>query len=196
MALFLDTFFYEFDYFFLKLFHELALTAGNALTPISKFLAVTGNVPFLIALYIGVILLFIPKYRKYGIVMITSIVIGAILTNLAVKPIVFRMRPYQSNVLEFRQWWEFAGCATEVDSSFPSGHTTAASAASLGFFLISKRKRINWVVLLYPIIMACSRVYLCVHYPSDVLAGLIVGSIAAILAYNLINYIYTKRRLA
>lgn len=76
MALFLDTFFYEFDYFFLKLFHELALTTGNVLTPISKFLAVTGNVPFLIALYIGVILLFIPKYRKYGIVMITSIVIG------------------------------------------------------------------------------------------------------------------------
>ena len=72
MALFLDTFFYEFDYFFLKLFHELALIAGNVLTPISKFLSVTGNVPFLIALYIGVILLFIPKYRKYGIVMITK----------------------------------------------------------------------------------------------------------------------------
>ena len=50
MALFLDTFFYEFDYFFLKLFHELALIAGNVLTPISEFLAVTGNVPFLIAL--------------------------------------------------------------------------------------------------------------------------------------------------
>ena len=187
MALFLDTFFYEFDYFFLKLFHELALIAGNVVTPICKFLAVTGNVPFLIALYIGVILLFIPKYRKYGIVMITSIIVGALLTNLTIKPLVFRLRPYQSNVLEFRKWWEFVGCVTEVDSSFPSGHTTAATAASLGFFLISKRKRIKWVVLLYPIIMACSRVYLCVHYPSDVLAGLIVGSIAAILAYNLIN---------
>ena len=127
MALFLDTFFYEFDYFFLKLFHELALIAGNVLTPISEFLAVTGNVPFLIALYIGVILLFIPKYRKYGIVMITSIIFGAILTNLAVKPIVFRislqhkkspsiqtvLSPLESHKFSLRSW----GITTDRESN-------------------------------------------------------------------------------
>ncbi len=195
MANFLDTFFSGFDYALLAFFHSLALKCGDVLTPICKFLAVTCNLPILIVGYIAIILMFTKKYRKIGVIMAVSIALGAIITSLLIKPLVLRLRPYQSDVEAYKNWWTYVGMATEKDSSFPSGHTTAATSSCLAFFLASKNKKISWSVLLYPIIIAASRIYLCVHYPSDTLGGLIVGSIAALIAYAIINQIYKKKGL-
>ena len=195
MANFLDTFFSNFDYALLAFFHGLALNCGDVLTPICKFLAVTCNLPILIVGYIAIVLMFTKKYRKVGIIMAVSIALGAIITSLIIKPSVLRLRPYQSEAEAYKNWWTYVGMATEKDSSFPSGHTTAATSSCLAFYLASKNKKITWLALLYPIIIAASRIYLCVHYPSDTLGGLIIGSIAAVISYYIVNQIYKKRGL-
>ncbi len=189
----LDNVFYNFDYSLLAFFHELALNCGDILTPISKFLAIIGNLPLLVLGYVAIILIFIKKYRKKGITMLLAIILGAIITSVIVKPLVLRQRPYQSDVEVFKTWWQFVGSATEEDSSFPSGHSCAAMAGSLAFLLSSKNKKYAWLIMIYPLLMACSRIYLCVHYPSDVLAGLAIGCISAILANLIVNKIYTKK---
>ena len=195
MTNFLDTFFSNFDYALLAFFHGLALKCGDILTPICKFLAVTCNLPILIVGYIAIVMMFTKKYRKVGIIMAVSITLGAIITSLIIKPSVLRLRPYQSEVEAYKNWWTYVGMATEKDSSFPSGHTTAATSSCLAFYLASKNKKITWLALLYPIIIAASRIYLCVHYPSDTLGGLIIGSIAAVISYYIVNQIYKKRGL-
>ena len=65
--------------------------------------------------------------------------------------------------------------------SFPSGHTTAAFASMVPLFLMG-RKRVSWLALVFAFMMGVSRIYLVVHYPSDVLGGLLVGTVAGILA--------------
>ncbi len=195
MANFLDAFFSSFDYALLAFFHGLALKCGDVLTPVCKFLAVTCNLPILIVGYIAIVLMFTKKYRKIGIIMTVSIALGAIITSLIIKPSVLRLRPYQSEIEVYKSWWTYVGMATEKDSSFPSGHTTAATSSCLAFFLASKNKKVTWLALFYPIIIAASRIYLCVHYPSDTLGGLIIGSIAALISYFIINQIYKKKGL-
>lgn len=191
----LDQVFYDFDYALLAFFHGLALKWGTVLTPFCKFLAIIGNMPFLLLGYVALILIFTKTYRKKGITMLMAIIIGAIITSLIIKPFVLRNRPYQSDVEVFKSWWQFVGCSTEKDSSFPSGHSCAAMSGSLAFLLSSKNKKYAWLIMIYPILMACSRMYLCVHYPSDVIAGLIVGCIGAIIANLIVKNIYKKRGL-
>ena len=193
MGNYIDQLFYGFDYSLLAFFHELALRFGNVLTPISKFLAIIGNLPFLLLGYVALILIFTKKYRKNGIVMLVAIILGAIITSLLIKPIVYRLRPYQSDVEIYKTWWQYVGSSNETDSSFPSGHSCAAASGSLGLFLSFKDKKHIWPILIYPLLMACSRIYLCVHYPSDVVAGLIVGCFSAIISNLIINKIYTKK---
>ena len=66
---------------------------------------------------------------------------------------------------------------TESDKSFPSGHTTAAFGACVPVFLLGN-KRVSWTALLFGLLMGIARIYLCVHYPSDVVAGFLVGTLA------------------
>ena len=72
------------------------------------------------------------------------------------------------------------GQHVESDKSFPSGHTTAAFATMVPVFLVGNKK-VSWTALIFAFLMGVSRIYLVVHYPSDVLGGLIVGTIAGIL---------------
>ncbi len=195
MANFLDTFFYSFDYALLAFFHGLAVSFGDVLTPIAIFLSNTCNLPILLVGFIAIALMFTKKYRKIGITIAIAIALGAIITSLLIKPFVLRFRPYQSNVDIYKAWWEFVRCQSEKDSSFPSGHTTAATSSAVAFFIASKNKKISWLALLYPLLIASCRIYLCVHYPSDTLAGLLVGCFAAIMANLIINKIYKQKGL-
>lgn len=64
-------------------------------------------------------------------------------------------------------------------TSFPSGHTTTAFGFSVAFLLNTKKRWTGWLVLAIAVLMGFSRLYVGVHYPSDVAAGLIVGSAVA-----------------
>ena len=113
---------------------------------------------------------------------------------------VARPRPYASGIADFVEWWEFVGAHKHSEFSFPSGHTTSAMAGALALCLClclfngkENNKKYRWVIIpsaLYVILMGASRNYIMVHYPSDILGGIIAGAIGAIVAFLFINLIY------
>lgn len=189
MAAWLDTVFASFDYSLLSYFHELAVKYGSVLTPIAKFLSVIGDLPLLALGWLGFLLFFLVKDRRCGMMMCGSIIIGAILVTIVLKNVVYRTRPYIA-VEEYKVWFESFNIKPYWDTSFPSGHACAAMAGVTGFYIWTKHKGIGLLVFLYPAIMAASRIYLCAHYPTDVIAGLIVGVISAFICIPFVKLFY------
>ena len=182
IAQWLDSACRPFDHAILEFMHALAQGAGAILTPIAQALALIGDNGYLCFLT-ALILLFFPKTRKAGFCIIGAVLIGAVMTNLTLKESVLRLRPYASGNPEFESWWRFIGAPAESEFSFPSGHTTAAAAGAVALCLSFKKLYVILPAIAYAIVMGLSRNYLMVHYPTDVLAGLAVGSVAAVAAF-------------
>ena len=178
-ALWLNTFFAGFDESIAVLVHKLYEIAGPIMTPLMEFISFLGDDG--ICLIIIAVFLMIPKKtRKYGTAMLLGLAIGALFTNLWLKVVIARPRPYVDQNSVFYQIWTVMGQHTESDKSFPSGHTTAAFASMVPLFILC-RKKVSWLALVFAVLMGISRIYLGVHYASDVLGGVIVGSLAGIL---------------
>ena len=131
---------------------------------------------------LSVVLMLFRRTRRVGTVMLLALGVGALITNLGLKPTVARPRPYLDEGSVFHQLWLLSGGHTESDFSFPSGHTTAATAAMVGLFLATPKSK-SWPALIFALLMGFSRIYLGVHYPSDVLFGFVCGAVGAIAAY-------------
>ena len=116
-------------------------------------------------------MLLIPKTRKSGAVMVAALVVDVVLCNIVLKNLVARTRPYDVNT------GVHLLVAKLHDYSFPSGHTAASFAAVAALYFAGAKK---WWKITLPlaILMAFSRMYLYVHYPTDVLGGMIVGCAA------------------
>ena len=192
IAQWINSTFYLFDYSILNFYHNLASSAGNVLTPIAEFFAIIGDNGYF-GFLIAIILMMFPKTRKCGLCVAFAIGFGALFTNIAIKNIVARPRPYASEVEAFNVWWNTVGAPMESEFSFPSGHTTAAMA-SMTALCIAIGKNRKWIIApaaLYVLIMGASRNYLCVHYPTDVAAGIIVGGIAAVASFFTIRALWS-----
>lgn len=196
----IDKLFYGFDMWFFNFFGSMQNTF---LTYVAKFFTTFGDEAFVIPMVIfGVVLCFFKKTRKYGFALIFAIAIGTVVTNVIAKPMAVRIRPYntlQENA-EYWAWYLGAGGLSEGDYSFPSGHTTAATEIAVALFLcfMKDKKKSAWFLLLIPFCTAGSRVYLMVHYASDVLGGLIVGAVSAVIGYflmKLVMLLFTKTKL-
>jgi len=195
IALWLNETFYEFDSSLLTFFHELEVSYGEVLTPIAKVLDVIGDLPFLLIGWLGFALFFILKDKKVGMMMCGTVIIGAFLTTILLKNIIYRPRPYLSDVEVYKTYWQIFNLELNPDTSFPSGHSCAAMGGVLAFIYTSKKKGLASLALLYPLIMGASRIYLCVHYPSDVIFGYLTALVASLLcfpAYNLLMFIFKK----
>ncbi len=116
---------------------------------------------------LAVVLLARKKTRKLGATVAISLVLDLIFCNLLLKPIVARPRPFS-----FRPELTLLVKAPR-DFSFPSGHTAASFAASSSLLFLKHKIWIPTMVLAG--LIALSRLYLYVHYPTDVLAGAAVG---------------------
>lgn len=136
----------------------------------------------------SVVLFAIPKTRKTGAVMAVSFVLEMLCRNVILKPLVARIRPCDVNTavqLLIR-------CPT--DFSFPSGHTGAsfASAAALYF---GKSKL--WIpAFILAVLIGFSRLYLYVHYPSDVLSAAMLGVMLGWLGNFVVSSLHRKRSTA
>ena len=128
----------------------------------------------------ALVLLIIPRTRKCGIVLAVSLCIDAILCNGMLKNIAARMRPCDVNT------YVQLLIARPADYSFPSGHT-ATSFAAVSALYFGGGKRL-WKISLVPAcLIAFSRMYLYVHYPTDVLGGIVVGIVSGYLGYVILK---------
>lgn len=177
-ALWLNTVFAGFDASVTLAVHKLYEIAGGFFTPFMEAVSFLGKGGICLII-LSLLLILFKKTRRFGTAMLLGLAIGALFTNLFLKIAVARPRPYADESSLFHQLWLIMGQHTESDKSFPSGHTTAAFASMVPVFLVG-RKRISWTALIFAFLMGISRIYLVVHYPSDVLGGLVVGVIAGI----------------
>ena len=132
----------------------------------------------------AVILLCIPKYRRAGLSMGIALVMGLVLCNLTLKPLVARIRPYDF-VLEHYGRNITLLVSTPHDFSFPSGHTIASFEGAIALLVHDKKLGIPATVL--ACLIAFSRMYLYVHYPTDVIFSVILGTALAFLSCWLVK---------
>ena len=169
---------------------------SDILTPLLTTLTHTGD-KGIIWIAMCVLMVIIPKSRKFGIIAGASLALEAIIVNIFIKNAVARTRPYDAieglvNLVD-----------KQVDYSFPSGHTGAAFAVAGAFLMIAiaglpvvvksgiisrtktslAYKIFTAVTIVFSFIIAFSRLYVGVHYPTDVLGGFIIGIASSIIAY-------------
>jgi len=197
----IDKVFSSFD---LWVFHFFGSMQCTFLTYVAKFFTTFGDEGFIIPLVVvGAVLCLFKRTRKFGLSLIFAVVIGTLVTNIVVKPMALRVRPYntlQGNA-DYWKWYIGAGALSESDYSFPSGHTTGAFEIATALFLCFKSEK-KKIAYLFPVVALCtmgSRVYLMVHYATDVLAGLVVGIVAGVLGYLIakfvVKFIFEKTKL-
>ena len=121
---------------------------------------------------IAALCLFFPKTRKMGLSMGAALVIGLLLCNVTLKPLVQRIRPYDYQLEHFGKTIQLL-IAAQHDFSFPSGHTIASFEAATVILLYNRKLGIPAMIL--AVLIAFSRLYLYVHYPTDVLASVVLG---------------------
>lgn len=128
----------------------------------------------LIWIVLAVVLLCVPGQRAYGVQVALALLFSLLICNLILKNAVGRIRPYElagiTELLVDPPW----------DASFPSGHTAAGIASAT--VLLLNRHRLRWPALVLAVLIALSRLYLYVHFPTDVLAGALIGVLCGVLA--------------
>ena len=138
---------------------------------------------------IAVLLLFIPKYRKIGLSMGAALLIGVLLCNVTLKPLVQRIRPYDYQLEHFGKTISLL-IPAQHDFSFPSGHTIASFEAATVLLIHNRKMGIPAMIL--AVLIAFSRMYLYVHYSTDVLASVVLGIGIAFLGNWLIQKAYSR----
>lgn len=121
---------------------------------------------------LAAVLLAVKRCRRQGLAVGCALVTDLVLCNLILKPLVNRARPFAVHPVALL-------IPPPGDASFPSGHTAASFAAVLA--LKASGSPLWKPALAVAVVMAFSRLYLYVHWPSDVLGGVIVGAAAGLM---------------
>lgn len=146
-----------------------------------------GNIG-LIWIIFALILIFNKKYRIHGLVMLAALGIGVLIGNLVLKNLVARSRPcwIDTNIQML--------IPIPTDFSFPSGHTLASVIGAT--CLTMTNRKFGIIAIPLAVLIAFSRLYLFVHFPSDVLIstilGLVIASLSMLFLYKPIEKIYTN----
>lgn len=183
---FINNIFSSFDSSLLGACHSAAEHAGAILTPIARavtFIGEKGIVFFALAL----LLVMFRKTRRTGVCLFGAVCCGALIGNIILKDLVARPRPLTTEA--YSAWWSFVGSPAEDGFSFPSGHVTAAMAGVTALCLSCRRKTML-LGYIYVLLMAFSRCYLMAHYPSDVMAAVLIGGISAVIAFFIAKWIF------
>ena len=107
---------------------------------------------------------------------------------MTLKPLFARTRPFDVNT------------AVEIiikkpsSYSFPSGHT--AQAFTTAFAFLFAKSKFTKPMFVFAFIMAFTRLYLYVHYPTDILGGIVCGLMSGYIGYFVVNYLYQSKKRA
>lgn len=162
----------------LQILHMIQGWRTDWLDDVMVFITKTGD-KGLVWISLCALLLMFPRTRKCGVAVGLSLILTTILGNEIIKNIVRRPRPFTvdtSVTLLIPRPGQY---------SFPSGHTSNSIAAAFSIFLFYRKPGIGALVLAG--LIAFSRMYLFVHYPTDILAGIALGIIDALLIRFLIR---------
>ncbi|MFA9463292.1 MAG: phosphatase PAP2 family protein [Velocimicrobium sp.] len=162
----------------LSILHAIQIIRNPIFDHVMIFFSITGN-RGMIWIIIALTFLCIKKYRKCGIVVLLSLFAAVLIGNTILKHLVERARPC---------WVDTTVTlliTNPKDFSFPSGHTYSSFAAATSIFLY--HKNMGKIALLLAFLIAFSRLYLFVHYPTDVLAGAILGALTAYIIAKIYN---------
>ncbi len=120
----------------------------------------------------GLVLLFFKRYRRVGVTVLFGLLCGLVIGNLILKNVIARERPCWIN--------EAVSLLIKVptDYSFPSGHTLSSTIAATCMILYDKKIGIPACIL--AVLIAFSRLYLYVHFPTDILGAAILGIAIAV----------------
>lgn len=156
----------------------------DAVVPAFSRLCNHGELWILLAL----ILLAIPKTRRCGAAVAAALVLDLLFCNGVLKPLVRRVRPCDVNQAVSLL------IPRPTDFSFPSGHTAASFAAAAALW--KARSRLRVPALITAVLMGLSRLYLYVHWPSDVVGGALVGSGCGLAGEALVSWMISRRKKA
>lgn len=138
-------------------------------------------------IFIAVLMLVFPKTRKCGIAAAVTLILCLICGNMILKPLIARPRPYMLD--------ESIKIITYIsdDFSFPSGHTysSVASAIVIQRYIKGKFSVFAWVLA---VMITFSRLYLQMHFPTDILGGVALGTIAAVCGIKTADKTYKAKK--
>ncbi len=167
----------------LQILHAIQGMHTDWLDTIMIALSTIGNVG-IVWIVLSVILAIIPKTRRCGLTMMCSMALSFVVGNLLLKNIIARARPCSvdtsvSLLIPFPS-----------EYSFPSGHTLNGFTAAVTLFLFYKKPGI--IAIIIASLIAFSRMYLFVHYPTDILGGIVIGIIDACVVVFFTRYSIKK----
>ncbi len=160
---------------------------NDVLTPFFVVITSLGNAGILWIL-ITAGLLIPKKTRKVGILCVAALLFSFLIDNVLLKNLVARTRPYE--VIEGLTYL----VKKPVDYSFPSGHTGTSFATAVVLFLSFPKKYSFWFLVL-AVLIGFSRLYVGVHYPTDVLSGAIIGTLIAVCVYLVGTKVQNRKTL-
>lgn len=172
----------------LQILHWFESLQNSVMNPIMYGFTLLGEYGAL-WIVLAVLMLFIlpKKYRKVGLTVAIALILSLIMCNGIMKNLWHRVRPFVAdptlgnlyNVQSLIHDW-----------SFPSGHTSASFAAALAILMWRKKEGIAAVIVAS--LISISRLYLTVHYPTDVLASLVLGSLYGVASYFIVKWLLKK----
>ena len=169
------------------------------LTPIMKGVSFFGNIGWA-SILLCIVLICFKKTRRLGVLCAGSVLLTFICCTGIIKPMVDRPRP-----------WELFSAVQPLipdpgDSSFPSGHASNSMAVAFAFWLNTRKSntvsleedrcrlhRWSYVAIVFALMIALSRLYLGMHFPSDVIGGILIAIICSQIIYLINIKIESKR---
>ena len=134
----------------------------------------------------GLALFCFKKTRRMGFCVLLSLAGGLLIGNIFLKNLVARDRPcWIDPTIQLL-------VASPKDFSFPSGHTMASFEAAVSIFLYNRRWGAASIVL--AVLISISRLYLIVHFPSDVLTGLVLGTVIAVAVHKIVEWSVRQKK--
>ena len=133
----------------------------------------------------ALIMLIIPKTRRTGIATAFALIMGLVLVNMIMKPAFARIRPYDLVEVSLI-------IKAPHDYSFPSGHTLSCFEAFGA--MIMTNKKLGLIALVPALLITFSRLYLYVHFPSDIIVGALLGLLFAFVSVKLTDLILKKTK--
>ena len=169
------------DYSILRLIADHLV--NDALTVFMRMITSLGN-GGMIWILIAFLCILRPSTRRCGISMLSALLLSLLIGNCLIKPLVARPRPFQ-------QYADLVPLiAPPGEFSFPSGHSSSSFAAATALFM--HHRKAGTAALILAALIAFSRLYVCVHFPSDVLCGSLLGIFLGAAASRLANEIIDR----